>query len=101
MSMVTKNKFSQLNDKKFYFPNRVVSLPFHHPPWVQAKKRQRIEKYFWEKIDHLLRLENEALRPHPRLYLIHQILMSPPKIFIINQKSDFNQHTKTLLKKMQ
>ena len=29
--MVTKNKFSQLNDKRFYFLNGVVSLPFHHP----------------------------------------------------------------------
>ena len=29
--MVAKNKFSQLNDKRFYFLNGVVSLPFHHP----------------------------------------------------------------------
>ena len=28
---VVKNKFSQLNDKRFYFPRGVVSLPFHHP----------------------------------------------------------------------
>ena len=28
---VVKNKFSQINDKRFYFPNGIVSLPFHHP----------------------------------------------------------------------
>ena len=28
---VTKNKFSLLNDKRFYFPNGIVSLPFRHP----------------------------------------------------------------------
>ena len=27
---VTKTKFSQLNDKRFYFPNGVHSLPFGH-----------------------------------------------------------------------
>ena len=33
--MVTKNivktNFSQLNDKRFYFPNSIISLPFGHP----------------------------------------------------------------------
>ena len=28
---VTKYKFSQLNDKRFYFPDRIVSLPLPHP----------------------------------------------------------------------
>ena len=50
---VVKNKFSQLNDKRFYFPNGIVSLPFYHPNLVKInefkqKKGQRIEKYFWE-----------------------------------------------------
>ena len=26
-----KSKFSQLNDKRFYFPDRVISLSFGHP----------------------------------------------------------------------
>ena len=25
-----KKKFSQLNDKRFYFPNGIISLPFGH-----------------------------------------------------------------------
>ena len=53
-TMVTKNKFSQLNDKTFYFPNRVVSLPFQHlslAEIVEFKriKGQKIEKYFWKE----------------------------------------------------
>lgn len=28
---VVKNKFSQINDKKFYFPDGILSLLFHHP----------------------------------------------------------------------
>ena len=27
---VIKNKFSQLNDKRFYFPDGIVSLPSYH-----------------------------------------------------------------------
>ena len=27
---IKKSKFSQLNDKCFYFPNAIVSLPFGH-----------------------------------------------------------------------
>ena len=30
-SAVTKNKFLLLNDKRFYFPDGLVSLPFYHP----------------------------------------------------------------------
>ena len=28
---VTKTKFSQLNDKRFYFPDGILSLPYGHP----------------------------------------------------------------------
>ena len=27
---IIKSKFSQLNDKRFYFPNAIISLPFGH-----------------------------------------------------------------------
>ena len=28
---VRETKFSQLNDKRFYFPNGILSLPYGHP----------------------------------------------------------------------
>ena len=80
-------------------------MGFYHPSLAEIvefklkKKVQKIEKYLWEEKEHLLRLENTALKNHARLYLYHQILMSVPKIFNINKKSDFNQHTKTIFKK--
>ena len=62
---VVKNKFSQLNDKRFYFPDGIVSLPFYYPLLsrineFKQKKGQRIEKYFWEEKKHLFHLEREA-----------------------------------------
>ena len=37
-SVDVKNKFSQLNDKKFYFPDGIVSLPFYHPILLKIEK---------------------------------------------------------------
>ena len=96
----------QLNDKRFYYLNGVVTLPFHHPSLAETvefkrKKRTKNWKIFLGGKRALLRLENTALKNHARLWLYHQILMSVPKIFNINQKSDFDQHGKTIFKKMQ
>ena len=88
---VTKSRFSQLNDKRFYFPDGVISLPFGHSllkeiDKFKQEKGQKIEKYFWEEKENLFNLENKALKEHPRLYLNHQNLMSTPKILNISQK---------------
>ena len=43
---VTKNKFSQLNNKSFYFPNGIVFLPFPHPilPKIDYFKEKKDKK---------------------------------------------------------
>ena len=71
---VVKGKFSQLNDKRFYFPGGILYLPFYHPNLKELnefkqKKGQRIEKYFWEKKEKLLEIEKRALKNNSRLYL--------------------------------
>ena len=48
---VTKTRFSQLNDKRFYFPNDTLSLPYGHPSLAaidnfKKEQDQKIEKYF-------------------------------------------------------
>ena len=43
---IVKSKFSQLNNKRFYFPNAIVSLPFGHEALKdldEFKKKQRAE----------------------------------------------------------
>ena len=34
---ITKTKFYQLNDKRFYFPNAIASLPFGHSVLKELK----------------------------------------------------------------
>ena len=82
---IVKTKFSQLSDKRFYFPNAILSLPFGHPSLkdiddYKKSQEQRIEKYFWTEKENLLKLEKEALIATPRLDFLNNILLQKPKI---------------------
>ena len=62
-----KKKISQLNDKRFYFPSGIISLPFGHKYLEEIdnyknEKGQRIEKYFWKENTRLLELEDNCLK---------------------------------------
>ena len=42
-----KNRFSQLNGKRFYFPDGVVSLPFYYPILSEIdefKNKEKVKK---------------------------------------------------------
>ena len=65
--IVMKTKFSQLNDNKFYFSNSVLSLPFDQQNLrelddFKREKGQKIEKYFWEGKEELLKMEKKLLK---------------------------------------
>ena len=82
---ITKSKFSQFNDKRFYFPNAIISLPFCHQVLEeidQYKKNQgqRIEKYFLQEKEHLSELEKAALKKCPRLDFLDNILLQSFKV---------------------
>ena len=103
---VVKNKFSQINDKTFYFPDGILSLLFHHPNLkkpneFKEKMVQRIEKYFWNKKEKVLDLERKALEDNSLLYLYHQVLTSAPKFFNISREDNFKQEKIKLFKKIQ
>ena len=77
---IEKNRFSQINDKRFYFPNAIVSLPFGHSALKELdkykkKKGQKIEAYFLKKRQKLLELERQALFKCSRLKILDHILL--------------------------
>ena len=89
-----KTKFPQFNNKRFYFSHGTTSLPLSHPylkELVEYKKKmgQRIEKYFWHEKETLLNIENKTQQQNKRLFLYHQILMSGPDYFLLDQKENF------------
>ena len=82
---VVKSKFSQLNDKRFYFPNAIISLPFGHFALKELdefkkNKGQRIEDYFLQNRDDLLELGKKALTKCPRLSFLDNILTQSFKV---------------------
>ena len=40
MNTVSKMQFGQLNDKRFYFLNGLVSLPYGHPSLIELRKEK-------------------------------------------------------------
>ena len=40
MKSVSKTQFGQLNDKRFYFANGLVSLPYGHPTLEELRKEK-------------------------------------------------------------
>ena len=82
---IVEFKFSQLNDKRFYFPNGIVSLPFGHSALneldeFKKNKGQRIEDYFLQDREQLLELEKKALKKCPRLDFLNNILLQSFKV---------------------
>lgn len=59
------SKFSQVNDKRFYFSNGITSLPIFHPllknqAEYKKNKGKKIENYFWDEKEVLLKKEMKS-----------------------------------------
>ena len=71
MNTVNKIQFGQLNDKRFYFPNGIVSLPFGLFLFNELRKERsqdrkihlQVKKKKWE----FIKKENEILNKNDRL----------------------------------
>ena len=93
-TQVEKKKFSQINDKRFYFPNAILSLPFGHVALKELekykkKKGQKIESYFLQKRQKLLDLEREALTKCSRLEILDRIFLQSFKVVRKNDPTTY------------
>ena len=96
------NRKNKLNDKRFYFPNAIVSVPFEHFSLAEIDeykkdKGQRIETYFWTDKEKILELEKKAIDKIPRIFFLNHILEQVPKIVSVNY-TKFDRNTKFLYK---
>ena len=95
MNTVNKIQFGQLNDKRFYFPNGIVSLPFGHFLFDELRKERsqnrnillQIKQKKWE----FIKKENEILNKNERILIFCQTINGTPVLYTL--KSD----TPTLL----
>ena len=77
MKSVSKVQFGQLNDKRFYFCDGIVSLPYGHPLLENLRKEKHkyrnIHSVIQSKKNKVLKEESEIIKKIPRLDMIRQI----------------------------
>ena len=84
MNTVNKIQFVQLNDKRFYFPNGIVSLPFGHFLFNELRKERsqnrkihlQVKERKWE----FIKKENEILNKNERLSVFCLIINGVPTL---------------------
>ena len=82
MKSVSKIQFGQLNDKRFYFSNGLVSIPYGHLSLEKLRKEKHkyrnIHKVIQTKKDRFLLQESKILEGIPRLNILVQIFAQRP-----------------------
>ena len=81
MTTVCKAKFARLNDKRYYFSDGIVSLPFGHSllDKVRNYKKQltKIHEQIEKEKETILKYKNEAVMKNERLKVLRCIFSQP------------------------
>ena len=88
MKVVSKIQFGQLNDKRFYFSNGLMSLPYSHSCLEDLRKEKQkyraIHKTIQDKKYDFLKQESNAIDNNPRMHVLKQIFAQSPMFYILN-----------------
>ena len=81
MTSINKVQFASLNNKRYYFLDGIVSLPYGHPLLSKIrqikKPYQKIHAFIKQEKNNLLKLKNEAVAKHERLRILRSIYTQP------------------------
>ena len=81
MTSVNKVQFASLNDKRYYFSDGIVSLPFGHPSLNEVrdykKSLSKIHTVIANEKNKILQLENKAVNDNKRLRILRSIFSQP------------------------
>ena len=93
MKSVCKIQFGQLNDKRFYFSNGIVSLPYGHPSLEKIRKEKHkycdAHKVIQTKKDEFSLKESKILESIPKLNILEQIFAQTPILYELNSDTKF------------
>ena len=88
MKAVSKVQFGQLSDKRFYFSNGLMPLPYHDPYLEDLRKEKQkyraIHKTIQDKKYDFLKQESNAIDNNPRMHVLKQIFAQIPMFYILN-----------------
>ena len=90
MKGVSKVKFGKLDDKRFYFSNGIISLPYGHPSLENMRKEKQknrlIHKKIQEKKYEYLKEESKVLNDNQRLNVLKQIFNQSIMLYKLDSK---------------
>ena len=93
MKSISKIQFGQLNDKRFYFSNGIISLPYGYPYLEKLRKEKHkyrdIHKVMQSKKDKFLNEESKVIEKIPRLDILKQIFGQIPILYELNSDAKF------------
>ena len=93
MKSISKVQFEQLNDKRFYFSNGIISLPYGHPYLEELRKEKHkyrhIHKVSQTKKDDFLKKESKVLESIPRLNIVKRIFAQIPIFYELDSNTKF------------
>ena len=93
MKSVSKVQYGQLNDKRFYFSNGLMSLPFGYPYLNELRTEKHnyrsIHKSIQEKKYDFLREESKVVDKIPRLHILKQIFSQNPMLYELNSNTKY------------
>ena len=89
ITSVNKVKFASLNDKRYYFSDGIVSLPYGHPLLREVREYKKslpdaIHVCIEKEKDKLLQLENKAVGCNERLRILRSIFSQPITYYNLN-----------------
>ena len=91
MKSVSKVQFGQLNDKRFYFSNGIISLPYGHPHLEKLRKEKHkyrdIHEVIQGKKDDFLKEKSKVIENIPRLNILKQIFIQIPILYELNSNT--------------
>ena len=94
MASINKVKFASLNDKRYYGPDGIVSLPFSHPLLNEVREYKKslpkIHTVIEQEKDKILFLENKAFAKNERLRLLRSIFAQPLNHYRLNKTVPLN-----------
>ena len=90
MKGVSKVQFGKLTDKRFYFSNGIISLPYGHPSLENMRKEKQknrlIHKKIQEKKYEYLKEESKVLNDNQRLNVLKQIFNQSIMLYKLDSK---------------
>ena len=93
MYLISKVQFGQLNDKRFYFCDGIISLPYGHPLLRKLRdkklKYRNIHSVIQKRKEKFLQEEGEVIKKKTQLDIIRQIYNKIPHLHELNSDTNF------------